>query len=68
MKNNPRGWRIETLKSLADYYGVEWVHDGTSHCNFDFGEVLLSVPAKRPIKPFYVKQFVTQIEKVREKE
>lgn len=68
MKNSPKGWKIETLKSLADYYEVQWVHDGTSHCIFDFGEVSLCVPAKRPIKPFYVKHFVEQIDKVREKE
>ena len=67
MKNNPNGWRIEQLKSLADYYAIVWVHDGTSHCIF-FGEVPLSVPAKKPIKAIYVKQFVVLIEKIRQSE
>jgi hypothetical protein len=65
MKNNPRDWRIDILKAQADYFGIQWVHDGTSHCVFDFGEVSLCVPAKRPIKPIYIKQFVMLIEKVR---
>lgn len=57
------GWRIDDCKTLANHYGIEWVHDGSSHCVFDFGEVSLCVPAKRPIKPIYIKQFVLLIEK-----
>ncbi len=65
MKNNPKGdWRIEDCQSLAGFHEIRWEHDGESHCVFDFGEISLSVPAKRPIKPFYIKQFVALIEKV----
>jgi hypothetical protein len=39
---------------------------GGSHCIFDFGEASLCVPAKRPIKPIYIKQFVSLIEKFKE--
>jgi len=66
MKNNPKGWRIEDCKSLADYYDIVWVHDGGSHCVFVYGGTTLSIPAKRPIKPIYIKQFVLLIQKARE--
>lgn len=66
MKNNPKGWRIEDCKSLADYYEIAWVHDGGSHCVFDFGETSLSVPAKRPIKSIYIKKFIVLIEEARQ--
>ncbi|MBT4103654.1 MAG: hypothetical protein HOI59_10610 [Nitrospina sp.] len=65
MKNNPKGWRIDDCKSLADHFDIAWVQDGSSHCVFDFGEVSLSIPAKRPIKPFYIKKFVVLIEEAK---
>jgi hypothetical protein len=34
MRRNPRDWRIEDLKSLADRYGIPWDHEGTSHVVF----------------------------------
>ena len=59
MKNNPKGdWTIKDCQSLAGFHEIRWEHDGGSHCIFDFGEVSLSVPAKRPIKPIYIKQFL----------
>jgi predicted RNA binding protein YcfA (HicA-like mRNA interferase family) len=60
MARNPCGdWRIEDLQSVADSHGVEWVHDGGSHVVFrDKDGAHLTVPARRPIKPVYIKQFV----------
>ena len=31
MKNNPKGWRIDDCKSLADHFDIAWVQDGSSH-------------------------------------
>jgi hypothetical protein len=59
MQANPRDWRIEQLQTVARQHGIEWRHQGTSHCYFrraDGG--VLSVPAHRPIKPAYVRLFV----------
>ncbi len=65
MRRNPRDWRIEQLQSVAAAYNVAWVHSGGSHCTFRTpGGEKLSVPAKRPIKPIYVRQFVTLIETI----
>ncbi len=34
MRHNPLDWRIEQLQTVARQHGVEWRHDGTSHCVF----------------------------------
>ena len=34
MKINPRDWRIENVKIVAQNYGVEWRQKGTSHVVF----------------------------------
>jgi predicted RNA binding protein YcfA (HicA-like mRNA interferase family) len=63
MKANPRDWRIETLKSVAEAHGILYRQPGGSHVIFRHANgAMLSVPAKRPIKPIYVKMFVRLIE------
>ena len=62
MRHNPLDWRIEQLQTVARQHGVEWRHDGTSHCVFiQTDGTTLPVPAHRPIKPIYVKKFVALI-------
>ena len=67
MRENLRDWRIEELRSIADKLGIDWLHDGGSHVIFQsqFGQHL-SVPAKRPIKPVYIKKILEMIESVME--
>ena len=63
MRANPRDWRIEDLKMVARRHGVSWRQPGTSHVTFrapDGGKV--TVPARKPIKPVYVRQFVALID------
>ena len=63
MKANPRDWRIESLKSVAEAYGVVHRQPGGSHVIFRHPNgAMLSVPARRPIKPIYVKKFVRLVE------
>jgi predicted RNA binding protein YcfA (HicA-like mRNA interferase family) len=63
MKANPRDWRIESFKSVADAHGVVYRQPGGSHVIFRHPNgAMLSVPARRPIKPVYVKKFVRLIE------
>jgi predicted RNA binding protein YcfA (HicA-like mRNA interferase family) len=60
MANNPR----EDLQAVADANGIEWAHDGGSHVIFrEQNGAHLSVPAKRPIKPVYIKQFIALIKR-----
>jgi hypothetical protein len=59
MRRNPRDWRIEDLKVVADSLGIDHDQHGTSHVVFRHAEAgRLSVPANRPIKPVYVRLFV----------
>jgi hypothetical protein len=62
MRQNPRDWRIDDLYTVARAYGVDWRRQGTSHVTFrlPLGNKL-TVPAHRPIKPIYIKQFVAFI-------
>jgi hypothetical protein len=66
MRRNPVGWRIEELQAVAEENCVEWRRPGRggSHVIFSATGVrdIVSVPAKRPIKPVYIKQFVALID------
>lgn len=59
MQNNPRDWRIDSLKTVANAHNIEWRQRGTSHVVFVRSDgQTLPVPARRPIKPIYIKKFV----------
>jgi len=68
MRQNQMGWRIEELQSVAERNFVEWRRPrrGGSHVIFSGPGVreIVSVPAKRPIKPVYIKQFLALIDAV----
>ena len=64
MKANPRDWRIESLKAVADQFGVIYRQPGGSHVIFRHPNgAMLSVPAQRPIKPIYVMKFVRLVDR-----
>ncbi len=65
MRRNPRDWRIGQLQTVAEAYDVAWVHEGGSHCTFRTpkGEKL-TVPARRPIKPVYIRHFIDLIDTI----
>jgi hypothetical protein len=63
MRANPRDWRIEDLKTVARRYNVSCRQPGTSHVTFRaLNGAKVTVPARKPIKPVYVRQFVALIE------
>lgn len=66
MRLNPNGWRIETLQAVAAERSIEWRRPGRggSHVIFSAPGVreIVPVPAKRPIRPVYIKQFLALIE------
>ena len=67
MRNNPRDWRIEDLKVVANRYGVPCRQRGTSPAVFIHPVAgLVSVPCARPIKPVFVRQFVALIDRLGE--
>ena len=65
MRRNPRGdWQIADLKALASHYRIAWRSPGGSHVVFvSDGGTTLTVPARRPIKPVYVKMFIEMIDR-----
>jgi hypothetical protein len=66
MRQNPNGWRIEDLMEVAEKNGLEWRRPGHggSHVIFSASGVRenVSVPAKRPIKPVYIKHFLALVD------
>jgi len=68
MRNNPRDWRIEQLEDIAKHYGIVVRKSGGSHVVFDHPslEGMLCVPARKPIKPVYIKYFLMFIDKLEE--
>ena len=66
MRSNPRDWRIEDLKIVARKYGIAHRQQGTSHVTFRFPEKrLVVVPARRPIKPPYIRQFLSLVDSLK---
>jgi hypothetical protein len=65
MRRHPQDWRIEDLKAVAKHFGIAHRQQGTSHVTFRYpGAVLVVVPASRPIKPIYIRQFLRLIDSV----
>lgn len=64
MRRNPQGdWQLDDLKAIAARHGIVVRHDGGSHAVFRRPDgQMLPVPARRPIKPIYIKIFVAFIE------
>jgi hypothetical protein len=67
MRSNPRDWRIASLEAVAAAHGVNIRKLGGSHVVFEHHAVTeaVTVPARRPIKPVYVRRFVAFMEAVR---
>ncbi len=59
MHANPRGWRIDDLKAVAERFGIDYRQPGTSHVTFRLKNgAKVTVPAHKQIKPIYIKQFL----------
>ncbi|MDP1557586.1 MAG: hypothetical protein Q8K59_04375 [Nitrosomonas sp.] len=64
MSNNPRDWQISQLQTAAKQHGIDWRHEGGSHCVFITADGrTLPVPAHRPIKPIYIKKFIAFVKR-----
>ncbi len=66
MRTNPLGWRIHDLERVARAVGATVRKPRGSHVVSAHPHMreLLTVPAKRPIKPIYVRRFVAWVEAV----
>lgn len=68
MQANPHGWRIEHLETLAKRHDVRIRRGDGSHVVFSHPDshLVVTVPAHRPIKPPYIRQFLALIEDIEE--
>lgn len=68
MRHQPLNWRIEDVKTVARQFSVDCRQCGGSHCVFGVAGIAekVTVPAHKPIKPVYIRQFVALIDKVKE--
>ena len=67
MRNNLRDWRIEDIKTIADRMNIDYRQPGTSHVTFRTKSgKKLTIPAHKPIKPIYVKQFLELVDELEE--
>ena len=64
MRANPRDWRIEDLEAAARRLGLMVRKPGGSHVIFQKSGCSLevSVPARKPIKPVYVRRLIDLID------
>lgn len=67
MRNNPRDWPIESLEMVAKRFGIVVRKPPGVHIVFqhEASALEVSVPAHRPIKPVYIKQFLALIDDIR---
>jgi hypothetical protein len=66
MRRNPAGdWQIGDVEALCREYGLLFrAGKGTSHCHarHPSAREILTIPARRPIKPVYIRKLVRYIE------
>jgi hypothetical protein len=63
MRRSALDWTLADFQTVARQHNVDWRHKGGSHCVFVRKDgKTLPVPARRPIKPIYVKLFLALID------
>jgi hypothetical protein len=69
MRANPKAdWRIQDVMVVCAAFGITCKPaSGGSHCNVrhESQRNLLTIPARRPIKPIYIRRFVAFVDDVR---
>ena len=69
MRRNPRdGWQIEDVRVVCSEFGIE-LRPPSSGSHFKVthpdAQEILTIPAKRPVKAIYIKQFVAFVDQLR---
>jgi hypothetical protein len=67
MRINAKDWRIEDVIAVAKSFNMLMRTTGGSHYIFSFPGIKepLSIPAHKPIKPVYIRQFVELIDRIK---
>ncbi len=66
MRNNPRDWRMDDIERIANHYGLQCRKASGSHVTFTHSTLweILTIPARKPIKPIYIKRLLKMIEEL----
>ena len=66
MSRNPIGWQIVNIENIAKQYSIKVRKSGGSHVTFSHISLhtILTIPARRPIKPIYIKKFLKMLEEL----
>jgi predicted RNA binding protein YcfA (HicA-like mRNA interferase family) len=65
MRHNPAGdWQIQDVETICREHGLLFRHGKGSHAHAKHpaARELLTIPARRPIKPVYIRKLVRYIE------
>ena len=69
MRANPKGdWQIDDFETVARSLGMSVRKGGGSHVVFSHAKsrTRVTVPARRPIKPAYVREFIAFVDEIRD--
>ncbi len=66
MRNNPQDWRVEDVERIACHFGFAKRTTSGSHVTFSHQKLvhILTIPARRPIKPVYIKKLLKLIDEI----
>lgn len=70
MRNNPRDWQLADIEIIADRIGIIARRGKGSHVSFTHEKWIniLTIPAHKPLKPIYVKKFISLVDMLLEEE
>jgi hypothetical protein len=68
MRRNPKDWTIDDVLAVAGEWGIETRSRGGSHVVLSHRTVdfRVTIPAHRPIKQVYIKEFLALIDAITE--
>lgn len=66
----PKDWQIADLEVIALRFGITLRRGKGSHVSFTYPTwvAILTIPTHKPVKPVYVKKFVSLIDTLKEEE
>ncbi|GAW86541.1 conserved hypothetical protein [Bathymodiolus platifrons methanotrophic gill symbiont] len=66
MRDNPRDWKLDSLEVIAKRFDIQVRKSGGSHAVFMHKDsnIVVTIPAKRPIKAVYIYQFLVLLDDI----
>lgn len=66
MRSNPQDWKIEDIDRVVEHYGFKKRTTSGSHVTYSHDKLvqIITIPARKPIKPVYIKKLLKLIDEV----